>query len=150
MLRYPSSRDGWLRTPASACDSWLTSSVVVGDHDRISSAALCAALNGLAEAGWAGWNDGKGINQRDLAKRLKGYGIGSKVLRLPDDTTPRGYMSADLSDAFARYLRAATPIGSATRATSATPIRIHVADVADVALGIGTVEIDDDSGGPIY
>ena len=110
--------------------------VVMGDHDRISSAALCAALNALTESGWGGWSDGKGINQRDLAKRLKGYGIGSKVLRLPDDSTPRGYMRADLADAFARYLRV-PPTGGATSATSATRIRSDVADVADVALSRG-------------
>jgi hypothetical protein len=106
--------------------------IVMADHDRVSSAALCADLNALAESGWAGWNDGNGINQRDLAKRLKGYGIGSKVLRLPDDSTPRGYMRADLADAFARYLRV-LPTGSATSATSATRIRSEVAGVADVA-----------------
>jgi hypothetical protein len=123
---------------------------VFASHDRMSSAALCIGLNAMAESGWAGWNADKGINQRDLAKRLKGFGIGSKVLRLPDNTTPRGYMRADLSDAFARYLRVPPPISGATRATSATPIRIHVADVADVALGSRDGVAEQSSGTRVY
>jgi len=101
----------------------------IGAGDRISSADLCARLNAVEEAGWGGWNAGAGINQRDLARRLKPYGVESIRIRLPDGSTPRGYMAADFRDPFARYLRE----GSATSATSATQIRIHVADVADVA-----------------
>ena len=106
---------------------------VMAGRDRMSSAALCTALNDLAESGWGGWNDGKGIGQRDLAKRLKVYGIASKVIKLPDGSTPRGYMHAEFADAFARYLRVPS-LGTATTATNATPIRTRVAEVADVAL----------------
>src|SRR5262249_13970639 len=127
---------------------------VIGDADRMSSADLCARLNGLEEAAWGGWNDGRGINQRELARRLGKYGVESKVVRLPDGSTPRGYLCSDFGDAWARYLRD----GSATSATSATQIRIHVADVADVAdthpkrNGRGPVPVDrvNDNGSVAY
>lgn len=102
---------------------------LLNGHDRMSSASLCGHLNSLDESGWATWNGGKGITQRDLAKRLKAYGVESKVIRLEDGSTPRGYVREDLQDPFSRYLRD----GSATRATGATQIRIAVADVAGVA-----------------
>lgn len=102
---------------------------VMDGHDRIASKVLCDKLNELEESPWGGWSDGKGISQRDLAKRLKTYGVESKNVRLPDGSTPKGYVRADFVDPWSRYLRE----GSATSATSATQIRIHVADVADVA-----------------
>ena len=124
--------------------------VVMDGKDRMTSAGLCAALNALEESGWGAWNDGKGISQRELAKRLKRYGVEPKVIRLPDGSTPRGYMLADFIDPFARYLRAPIPPGTATSATSATPIRIRVADVADVALpgGMGTGNATSLNGAP--
>jgi hypothetical protein len=103
--------------------------VLYQGHDRMSSKALCEQLNGLEESPWGGWHAGNGIGQRDLAKRLKPYGIESKDVRLPDGTHPKGYLREDFEDAWARYLRH----GSATGATSATQIRIPVAPDADVA-----------------
>jgi hypothetical protein len=108
--------------------------VVMDGRDRMSSASLCAALNELEESGWGGWNAGKGIGQRDLARRLKRYGIESKNVRLGDGSIPKGYLHSDFDDAFARYLRVSPPpIKGATSATSATQTQIDVADVADVA-----------------
>ena len=78
---------------------------VMNGVDRISSAGLAAALNELEESGWGGWHDGTGMNQRDLAGRLRAYGISSKDVRLPDGTVKKGYERADFADAFARYLR---------------------------------------------
>jgi hypothetical protein len=106
--------------------------VVMDGKDRMASASLCTALNALEESGWGGWNDGKGIGQRDLAKRLHRYGVEPKVIKLADGTTPRGYLHAAFFDPFDRYLRQPAPTGSAT---SATPIRTQVAEVAEVALG---------------
>lgn len=103
--------------------------LVMDSHERMSSAGICAALNAIDESGWGGWSDGKGINPRDLARRLKQYGIASKNVRLPDGTVPKGYIREDFLDAWVRYLRDT----SATGATSATQVRIHVADVAPVA-----------------
>lgn len=105
---------------------------VIGDRDRLSSAALCSALNALEESGWGGWNDGKGIGQRDLAKRLKAYGVVSKVIKLSDGTTARGYMRGEFADPFARYLRDGRPIEGVTSATNVTATRSDVTDVTEV------------------
>jgi Protein of unknown function (DUF3631) len=113
---------------------------VMDGHDRRSTAGLVAALNGLEEAPWGSWHDGKGMTARDLARRLKPYGIESRTVRQPDGSTPKGYVREDFLDAWSRYLRhdANAPCSaprppSATSATSATQIRIPVADVAAVA-----------------
>lgn len=98
-------------------------------HDRMSSVSLCGHLNALEESGWETWNAGKGITPRDLAKRLKGYGVESKNLKMPDGSVPKGYTREDLQDPFSRYLRDVT----ATSATSATQFRTEVAEVAEVA-----------------
>jgi Protein of unknown function (DUF3631) len=90
---------------------------------------MVEALNKLEEAGWGGWNEGKGMSARDLARRLKPFGIIPKVVRI-EDKTPRGYELADLQDAFSRYLRDS----SATSATKRnTVLYSNGADVADVA-----------------
>ncbi len=121
---------------------------VLGDRDRLSSAGLCAMLNALEESGWGGWNDGRGIGQRDLAKRLKRYFIESKNIRLGDGSVPKGYLRSDFDDAFARYLRLPA-LTSATSATSATQVRIDVADVAPVAVTRGEREVGrEDDGHP--
>lgn len=101
---------------------------LLNGHDRMSSASICGHLNSLEESGWATWNDGKGITQRDLAKRLKPYGVESKVIRLEDGSMARGYLKEELADPFSRYLRD----GSVTGVTDVTPIRTHVTDVTDV------------------
>lgn len=102
---------------------------VMGDRDRRPTEILLERLNALEESPWGGWNDGKGMNPRDLAKRLKPYGIEPKVIKLADDKTARGYMRGDFADAWSRYLRDA----SATDVTDVTPTRIDVTEVTEVA-----------------
>ncbi len=82
----------------------------VGD-DRVSSAALVSRLNELPEAPWGEWAKGRGLTQNALAKLLRGYEIRSRSVRLHDDTTPKGYLLEQFSDAFRRYL---PPVESAT------------------------------------
>lgn len=98
-------------------------------HERISSVGLLAKLNSIEEAPWGGWHDGSGMRPRDLARRLKPFGIESRTVRLDDGSTPKGYVREDFTDSWRRYL----PSGAATTATTATRIRIPVADVTDVA-----------------
>jgi Protein of unknown function (DUF3631) len=78
---------------------------VLNGYDRISSAGLLTKLNALEESGWGGWHDGKGLTARDLAGRLKAYGIRPRGVRLSDGSTPNGFQREDFVDAFARYLR---------------------------------------------
>lgn len=92
----------------------------------MSTENILRKLHGMAESPWSDWY-GKPFSARNLAKMLKPYGIGSKVVRIGDET-PRGYRREDMWDAWTRY-----GVLSATSATSATPLASTVADVADVA-----------------
>ena len=68
------------------------------------SATLCEALNQSdEESPWGAWNDGKGIQPRDLARRLKGFGIASKKVRIGTETR-QGFDFAAFQDTFGRYL----------------------------------------------
>lgn len=87
---------------------------VMGGLERITSSELAVKLNALDESGWGGWHDGKGMNQRDLASRLKGYGIGTKNLKMSDGSVPKGFDRKDFADAWARYLRDDTAATTAT------------------------------------
>jgi len=88
---------------------------VFDGHDVLSTDAILSALNGLDEAPWGEIANGKPLNARGLAQRLKQYGVSSKTVRI-GNTTPKGYAAADLADAWARYV---PPLGQET-ATSAT------------------------------
>jgi hypothetical protein len=78
--------------------------------DRLATKELLERLiNQETDAPWAGWweNDLRNGNTRGpaarLARLLKPYGIKARVIRLPDNTTPRGYLQQDFEDAWRRY-----------------------------------------------
>ncbi len=121
--------------------------VMDGDRDRMSSAGLCAALNALEASGWGAWNDGKGISQHDLSKRLKRYGVAPKVIKFRDGTTARGYLREAFSDPFARYLRD-TPLVGVTGVTSVTPIQSRVTPVTPVTAAEGAAQTVDTTAQP--
>jgi hypothetical protein len=75
----------------------------VFDGDRMTCAALVAALNGDDEMSYGGWNDGRGITTRELGKKLKPYRIRAKTLRLPEGTRANGYEREQFEDAWSRY-----------------------------------------------
>jgi hypothetical protein len=121
--------------------------VLHGDDAHVFSAELCSRLNDIEDAPWGGWHDGKGIAQRDLARRLKGFGIESKQVRV-GDTTRKGYDVADFADTFTRYLPT-----SGTRETSETPLIStvsHVSAVSDVRKGGAVVYDEPDPDRPEY
>lgn len=90
---------------------------IFGEHDHLATEYI---LNKLIEIEEAPWGDirGKPLDARGLSNRLRPYGVESKTVRV-GDRTPKGYQRADLLDAWARYLPS-SPMGAATRATSAT------------------------------
>jgi hypothetical protein len=77
---------------------------------------------------------GKPLDDRGLARRLKGFSVKSRDVNL-SGTNRKGYRAEDFRDAWKRYL---PPVGaSATSATSATNLNSQnkkVALVAQVAL----------------
>lgn len=48
-----------------------------------------------------GWHDGKGLRSRDLARRLRPFGVRSKTVKVAGDSL-KGYHRDDLEDAWAR------------------------------------------------
>lgn len=110
------------------------------EGDRVSSERLVDALRRDEEAPWQEWH-GHGLTQRSLAGLLRRFEIRSKVIRLADGTTPRGFLRESFEDSWTRYLPE-TPAPSATSATSAQPSRSEPfskcnteADVADCESG---------------
>jgi hypothetical protein len=103
---------------------------VFKDSDKMHTADILAALIDLPEAPWAELLAGNPLNARGLSKRLAGYGIKSRALRIGG--VERGYARADLVDAWARYLPptdgttgaafppASASLGSVTSVTSVT------------------------------
>ncbi|RII26682.1 MAG: DNA primase [Geobacter sp.] len=72
--------------------------------DRISTADLIKALCADDEKTWATYNRGFPIKPRQLASKLKGYGIHSKSIRMSTYETPKGYERSQFEDAFFRYV----------------------------------------------
>ncbi len=71
--------------------------------DKISTADLIVALCADDEAPWNTYNRGKPVSSRQIAKRLKGYGIKSKNVRIGYDT-PKGFEREQFEEDFSRYL----------------------------------------------
>jgi hypothetical protein len=104
-------------------------------EDAVWTETLLARLHGRPESPWRDVK-GKPLDDRGLARRLRGFNIKSRDVRLPEHATAKkGYRAEDFHDAWKRYLGATS--ATATSATSATKLinqNNYVADVADVAL----------------
>jgi hypothetical protein len=117
------------------------------DAEALYTSTILETLHQLEDAPWADWY-GHPLTTRDLARLLRPYQVESKNIREHGGAPRKGYVRADLQDAWARYvplhplqpLQAAEPAGqtgnghvadpqtpSATSATSPG----HVADVAE-------------------
>jgi putative DNA primase/helicase len=72
--------------------------------DRISSAMLIESLCADDEKSWATYNRGSSITPRQVAKRLREFGIISNTVRFGTMLTAKGYLKHNFDDAFARYL----------------------------------------------
>jgi putative DNA primase/helicase len=118
--------------------------------DRSTTKALLESLAELEGRPWTEWNRGRPLTARQLGTLLGRFGIKPGTIRV-GEATPKGYVLADLVDAFERYL----PAGSATSATTSKLLdnqvefdppqlpsgagyengrnRLDFADVADVA-----------------
>jgi hypothetical protein len=75
---------------------------VFAGEERLDTKTVIDKLTKIDEAPWADL-DGKRLDARALANRLRPYGVRPKVIRV-GDKTPRGYERADLQDAWSRYL----------------------------------------------
>ena len=102
---------------------------VFGKTEALFTEAILTALHALEEAPWKDLN-GKGLDSRGLALRLRQYGIKSKQIR-EGTTNKKGYQRADLADAWARYLP--SPQTSETSETAETTQHFQGPNVSDVS-----------------
>jgi hypothetical protein len=91
---------------------------VFTDDDVLATESIVGRLLRLDESPWADIK-GKELNDRELAKLLRPYGMRPIVVRI-GTATPRGYRRADFVDAWRRYLLPLPPYRGATSATAAT------------------------------
>ncbi len=71
--------------------------------DRLPSKTLCEKLAAIEDAPWPEIRRGKPITQNQLARRLDPFQIAPRTIRLPDGSTPRGYLLDSFRDVFASY-----------------------------------------------
>jgi putative DNA primase/helicase len=91
------------------------------DRDRITTAELIRLLCSDEEKPWATFNRGNVISPRQVAKRLKEYGILSHTIRIGIETA-KGYTADQFREVFSRYL----PFSPALSVT-ASQTSIHAA-----------------------
>lgn len=92
---------------------------------QMSTIDIIAALNGIEEAPWGSYSDGRGVGPRDLARLLRPYGVSPRTLR-DGGRTGKGYRADDLADPWARYLTPAphmsgTSVTASQRCNDAIP-----------------------------
>jgi putative DNA primase/helicase len=92
--------------------------------DRISTADLIKELCADDEKSWATYNRGLQIKPRQVAAKLKGFGIFSKTIRV-NSSTPKGYERDSFTEAFSRYVH--PPSLSATTPQPAQTLGLSVA-----------------------
>jgi Protein of unknown function (DUF3631) len=111
-----------------------------GDDSRVFSQTLCELLASFdEESPWAEWNNGNGIRPVDLARRLKGFGIHSKKVRI-GDRTRQGYEKSAFADAFIRYLPPRNSRNGRNTATQTVAPEEHVPPLAEHLASEGTDE----------
>jgi hypothetical protein len=78
---------------------------------RMTSKELLRSLHGMELSPWGAWNRGKPMTERQVASKLKAFGIASRSIRSTDEEgrrnqVARGYLQEEFEDAWARYLPA--------------------------------------------
>jgi len=72
-------------------------------QDRLTSSEIIRRLRTMEDRPWAEWRQDKPITTRQLAALLKPFKIEPRSVRLGNQTA-KGYLLADMQDAFDRYL----------------------------------------------
>jgi hypothetical protein len=74
-----------------------------GGHPACHTESILLALNDLEDAPWNGWNDGRGINSRDLANWFRKFGIHRSKSIAIDGVNKKGYERAWFEEAWLRF-----------------------------------------------
>ena len=91
--------------------------ILGNDLDRITTAELIRLLCTDGEKPWATFNRGNAITPRQVAKRLKEYGILSHTIRIGIETA-KGYTIDQFREVFSRYLPIPPDLSVTTSQTS--------------------------------
>ena len=78
----------------------------IGDAPAMFTEDILDAINLNEELPFGGWSDGRGLDARTLAKKLRPYGIKPRGTIRIGDNTKKGYRAQDMRDAWRRYLPA--------------------------------------------
>jgi Protein of unknown function (DUF3631) len=71
--------------------------------DQLFSRTIIEELAKISTSPWAGWNNGRGFSQHDLARALKDFGVVSETVRI-GSATAKGYYATKLREPFETYL----------------------------------------------
>lgn len=117
---------------------------------KFSSADLINWLVNDEDLAWSSFNGGKPLKQYQLSKRLKGFEIQTKTVRLGGGKLLKGFELSDFDDAFSRYLPSAKKATQATQPThpsigaASSPIAIrHTSDTFILSDTTDIYHIDD-------
>ena len=99
----------------------------------MSSASLASALCELEESPW-GDLEGKPLDRRGLASRLRPFAVRPRTIRLHDEHDPEGLPPGQFADAYARYL-AADPDTAENTPTAVLPDPERHNDTTRMAAG---------------
>jgi putative DNA primase/helicase len=86
---------------------------IFADRDKVSTADLIMLLCNDEEKPWVTFNQGKPITPRQVARRLREYGIHSHTIRNGVDTA-KGYIIDQFTESFSRYLSCTPEISVTT------------------------------------
>jgi len=125
-------------------------------RSTVSSAELVEALLDDKASRWPEYNHGRPLNQRQLARLLRPFGIVPGTVRLRDNSTPKGYRVAAFEDSFKRYLSPLEPphrrnpmdmrvSEDFSSATVGQPLRID--DPPQASTGADCGDVADQNGG---
>jgi hypothetical protein len=90
--------------------------------DRLFSKTLVESLVAMSDRPWGEIRKGKVITENWIARHLRGFGVGSRKIRIGEDVR-QGYAREDFDEAWERYLQ---PQGDSKRNTGTTPENIGV------------------------
>ncbi|WGJ86077.1 DUF3631 domain-containing protein [Gordonia sp. SMJS1] len=122
------------RTPSLGVMLLRDIRIAFGTETRMSTENILSALNDLDESPWATIRRGDPLDARGLSTRLGKYGIRPAQWREGEDRH-RGYLAADLTDAWERYLPPVDPQESVTPVTTVTqpPVVTAVTGVTELS-----------------
>lgn len=96
-----------LQSPQSSANELLADIQEIFEEKLVIKMTTTDLINALCEdteKSWATYNRGKQLSPRQLASKLKDYGITSKTIRINNYETAKGYEADEFADAFQRYL----------------------------------------------